>query len=291
MKKSLLNNLLYINEHLTCNNYMTDIGIGWIYDELAPGEQLMYEFTQNNHLLFFIEGSCELTCNQFINREFKAGEIVLIPRMSAIAGKVVSNLVFVDMAFMVPLSGCDKLGLQAFNSLCEQITYDFKPLEIRYPLSEFLDLLIYCLRNGINCTHFHELKHKEVFFYFRGFYTKEELAELFYPLVAKSLDFKQFIYAKASECTSLAQLVELSGMSERSFYRKFVHEFNITPREWMQKQICQQIIQSITNPEIRINDIIDRFDFASPASFNRFCKRHFKLTPTQLFAKYRSTRE
>lgn len=292
MKNSLLqHDLLYIGEHLTCNHYMADIGTGWIYQELDSGEQIMYESARNNHLLFFLEGSCMLTCNQFVNREFKAGEIVLLPRMAAIAGKVISPLKFVDMAFTVPLSGCDKLTLQTYRPLCEQLTYDFQPIEIRYPLSAFLDLLVYCFRNGMNCAHLHELKHREVFFYFRGFYTKEEVATLFYPIIAKSFDFREFVYDNAPKCTSLAQLIEMSNMSQRSFHRKFTAEFNVAPRDWMMKQICQRIIHDLTQPNITIKDIIDRFDFASAASFNRFCQRYFQLTPKQLLTKYQTTSE
>lgn len=39
MKKELqLHDLLYVNEHLTCYHYMSEIGTGFIYDELKAGE-------------------------------------------------------------------------------------------------------------------------------------------------------------------------------------------------------------------------------------------------------------
>lgn len=289
MKNSLLqHNLLYIDEHLTCNHYMVDIGTGWRYQELDIGEQIMYDSARYNHLLFFLEGRCSLTCNQFANREFTAGEMVVVPRMAAITGKVIASLKFMDMVFAVPKSGCDKLALQSLGPLCEQLMYDFQPIEIRYPLSAFLDLLVYCLQNGMNCAHLHDLKHQEVFFYFRGFYTKEEVATLFYPIIARSFDFREFVYENAPKCTSLHQLIEMSNMSQRSFYRKFTSEFNIAPREWMLKQLCQRIIYELTQPDVTINDLINRFDFASAASFNRFCQRHFQLTPMQLLTKYRT---
>lgn len=287
MKNSLLrNDLLYIGEHLTCNHYMADIGTGWLYREIDADEQIMYQSLQNNHLVFFMEGNSVLSCNQFVNRTFQAGEMILLPRMASISGKASTPLKFVDMAFAAPMSGCDKLILQNLYELCEQLTYDFQPVKIRYPLSAFLDLLVYCLKNGMNCAHLHELKHKEVFFYFRGFYTKEEIATLFYPIIAKSFDFRGFVYENAPKCTSLAQLIEMSNMSQRTFYRKFTREFNVSPQKWMLQQICQRIIHEATQPDVSIADIIERLDFASPASFAQFCQRHFQLTPTQLLAKY-----
>lgn len=39
MKNELqFHDLLYVNEHRTCYHYMTEIGTGFIYDELKAGE-------------------------------------------------------------------------------------------------------------------------------------------------------------------------------------------------------------------------------------------------------------
>lgn len=76
--------------------------------------------------------------------------------------------------------------LQSYYDLCNDIHYDFTPLEIRHPLNEFIDLLVFCLKSGMNCAHLHEIKHKEFFLYLRGFYTKEEIVQLFFPIMGKN---------------------------------------------------------------------------------------------------------
>ena len=290
MKNSLLlHDLLYIGEHLTCNHYVADVGIGFIYREIAAGEKIIQEFVQNNHLLFILEGDCIFTCNDFIDRKFHSGEMVLIPRMATFWGRSVSTLKFVDMAFTAPISGCDKLVLKNYYPVCETIQYDFQPIGIRYPLTGFLELLIYSLKNGMSCAHFHEIKHKEVFFYLRGFYTKEEIATLFYPIITESFNpnFKEFVYQNAQKVSSLAELIELSNMTTRTFQRRFKAEFKESAQKWMLKQLCQRIVYELTQPNVTVKDVISKFGFSSPGNFNRFCKMNFHCSPSELLAKSR----
>ena len=89
MKNELqFHDLLYVNEHRTCYHYMTEIGTGFIYDELKAGEGFRLSNLHRNHLLLFLDGSCTLSYNQFINRHFKAGEMVLIPGAAEFQGTV-----------------------------------------------------------------------------------------------------------------------------------------------------------------------------------------------------------
>ena len=172
----LLHDLLYIGEHQTCNHYRADVGSGFIYEELEAGETERLDTVRRNHLLILLEGRCSLDCNQFSGRDFSAGEMILVPRSAAFSGRTLTRVRLLDMAFEKPESGCDRLVLQSYHTLCRQLRYDFRPTEIRYPLTAFFDLLVFCLKNGMSCAHLHEMKHRELFFYLRGFYSKEEIA-------------------------------------------------------------------------------------------------------------------
>ena len=99
-----LHELLYTGEHYTCNNYLSDIGIGFVYKEFDEGSQLHRNcFMQYNHLIFIIEGNCTVSCNLFTGRHFKSGEMVLIPRSSAFRSQADSPMKIIDMAFEVPI--------------------------------------------------------------------------------------------------------------------------------------------------------------------------------------------
>lgn len=287
-----LHELLYTGEHYTCNNYLSDIGIGFVYKEFDEGSQLHRNcFMQYNHLIFIIEGNCTVSCNQFTGRHFKSGEMVLIPRSSAFRGQADSPMKIIDMAFEVPINGCDRLILHNYFPLCQNMKYDFVPLEIRYPLSAYIDLLAYCLQSGINCVHFHEIKHKELFFYLRCFYTKEEVASLFYPIIGNSINFRNLVYDLLPKASSVDAMVALSGMSRNAFLRKFKEEFHETAYKWLMHQICQRIIGDIADTELSIKEIMMKYDFYSHSNFNRFCKENFGCSPTRLVETYRKIRQ
>lgn len=284
----LLHDLTYIGEHLTCNHYMADVGTGFIYEELPQGASLTQSPVQHNHLLIFLEGECTLSCNQFLDRKFSGNQMILIPRMADFKGCVERELKMLDMAFDAPMSGCDKLVLQAYHPLCMQINYDFRAIEVRYPLTAFVDLLVYCLKNGMSCAHLHEMKHKELFFYLRGFYKKEEVAELFYAIIGRSFDFRSFVLENYRKTNSLQELIALSNMSARSFMRKFKDEFGITAHRWLAQQTCSQIIHALAEPEVSLKKIMDDFGFESSSNFNRFCRLYFQCTPSELVKRHRT---
>ena len=282
-----MHDLLYIEEHQTCNHYRADIGTGFMYQELNANDQINQDRTRYNHLLLCLRGTCVLSYNQYCNRNFKAGEMVLIPRGSSFWGHITTPLCLLDMIFEAPVSGCDRLVLQNYQPLCSQIHYDFQPIEIRHPLDDFCNLLIFCLKNGMSCAHLHEMKHRELFFYLRGFYRKEEIALLFYPIISHSFDFRMFIYENCRDVTSVKELIARAGMSRSTFLRRFKTEFGESAHHWMQKQICQRIVLELTDPRVTIKDIMNKFGFDTPSNFSRFCRNSFQCTPSELIRKYR----
>lgn len=84
--KPIRSELLYIEEHLSCQNYMTTIETGFKYLEFDKNTEFEEDNTSKNYLLFFLKGGFTITCNQFHNRPFHAGEMILIPRSSRLKG-------------------------------------------------------------------------------------------------------------------------------------------------------------------------------------------------------------
>lgn len=287
----LRHDLLYVNEHLTCHHYRADVGTGFVYRELACGESLTRENMQCHHLLMFLKGRCTISCDRFLDRTFKGGEMILIPRGSAYGIRSQSELLFLDMRFETLVSGCDKLALQHYRNSCPEVVYDFRPLEIRYPLSAYADLLVYCLQNGMSCAHLHEMKHRELFLYLRGFYTREEVVALFRPLLDGSSDFRSLVYELLPGANSVAEMAELAGMTYEAFERRFRREFGMTAYKWLLKQICRRIVGDLADPGMTIKEAALRAGFESSDRFCHFCKRHLGATPQQLIEKYRTERK
>ena len=288
MENQLLqHDLLYIEEHLTCNHYRADVGVGFVCKALKQGEEFSGTHIPVHQLLIFLEGNCEIDYGRFISRPFTDKQMILLPRYSSYTGHVTEDLRMVIMLFEVPIGGCDKLMLHAYDKFRTAIRYDFQPTPIRYPLHAFFDLLVYCLRNGMSCAHLHEMKHKELFMLLRGFYTKMEIASLFYEIIGQSFDFRKFIYKNHANVGTLNELISLSNMSRTAFMKKFREEFNETAYQWMLKQISVRIIRYLADPHVTIKEIMDKFGFTSYSNFNRFCKSHYNCTPRELSGRFR----
>lgn len=283
----VLKDLLYIGEHLTCNHYRAEVGAGFIYREIKKGERLGSEQTPSNQLLVILEGACTIDYEHYPQRVLKAGEMVLVRHSSEFVMQVTEDLKLLTMAFVIPLSVCDKLVLESYYGIVDTIKYDFRPTPIRHPLNLFFDQLVYYLRNGMSCAHLHELKHKELFLCLRGFYKKEEIAYLFCEIIERSLDFRRFIYDNHQRVKSVEELVQLSNMSKSAFSRKFKQEFDMTPHDWLLKRKCEQIVWYAANPEVTIDQLCDRFGYSSKESFNNFCQSQFGCTPKRLIERSR----
>ena len=173
-KKSSLNNLLYIQEHRSCRNYLEKVENGFKYIEFSHEEVILEKEISWNYLLFVLEGECIINCNQFRERLFQANCMVLLPKTAMVEIKVIAGTRLLSLSFDVPLNVCDKFILQSLTGLCRKLDYNFQSLAIRYPLPPYLEIVTYCLTNKMDCGHFHTLLQQELFFLLRGFYLKEE---------------------------------------------------------------------------------------------------------------------
>lgn len=283
--------LLYIDEHLSCQNYMTSIDRGFKYLELTENCEFNEEHTSKNYLLFFLKGEFILHYGQFHNRIFHAGNMVLIPRSSHLKITPQTDSLLLSMFFDTPEGNCDKQVLQSLSEICKKIEYNFESVVIRYPLTAYLEILTYCLKNKMNCLHLHHLMQQEFFFLLRGFYTKQEIAILFYPIIGKEIDFKDFVLRNYTKVNSIEQLISLSNMGRSSFFTKFNKVFGMTAKQWILKQKDQQILERIMESRVCIKDIVEEFGFDSPINFTRYCKQHFGDTPKRLIARYQADKE
>ena len=65
-----------------------------------------------------------------------------------------------------------------------------RPLKMHDRMKKFMDLLACYIGDGVNCIHFHKLKLRELFWLFRFYHPKMELASFFYTVISDDHDFK-----------------------------------------------------------------------------------------------------
>lgn len=276
------NELLYIEEHVSCQSYTATTNTGFKYIDFGEETEFGIEDTNKNHLLFFLEGDFTINCNQFHNRIFRAGDMILIPRSAYFKGIAKGKARVLFMFFDNSEWYCDRLTVQSLSTLCNNKEYTFEPVKIRYPLTSCIELLTYCIRNKMNSSHLYDLMQQEFFLLLQEFYKKQEIAMLFYPLIGKEIDFKDFVMRNYAKVSNIEQLISLSNMGRSRFFTKFNEIFGMTAKQWMLKQKNRQILKKMAEPCIYIKDVAEELGFDSQAYFSRYCKHHFGCTPSQL---------
>lgn len=279
---TILDNTSHQNEERLGYKYMTDFTTGFHYIELPKSAYEESRILEQNAIVFMIDGSCSFSYDQYVNRIFFAGEMIFFPKSAIVTGLVLENSKFLYMTFDMPLDIYDRQYIQQQWEIASVISYDFTPLKMNYTIGVFVNSWVYLMKNGGCCPELHELKHKEIFIILRLFYTKEQLAEFFYPIIGKCFDFRNFVLDNYANCNRLNELIELSNMCPNAFMKKFKNEFGVTAYQWMLKQMCQKIIHKASQPRATIKEIMIEIGVDSPTHFNRICKRHFDKTPKEL---------
>lgn len=177
---------------------------------------------------------------------------------------------------------CDKFTFQSLVPIQELLKYEFEPLDIRNPLDDFLVLMETYLEDGFEVKNLFKEKLKELFILFRAYYSKEELAMFFYPLVAKSVDFKVAALTNFSYNLNLEEWAEACHYNKRAFQRYFREIFGVAPEQWVAMEKAKQIRYYLSVTGIGLKEIAERLCFDSAVHLNKFCKTWFGMSPTDL---------
>ena len=278
----MLNDLLYVEEHISCVHYVSDYRCTFKYLECKEGEISHIKDDTFNRMVFIVEGEIKISCGNYKNRVFEGDNIILLPKGSKSEISIIKDSNILIFTFDTPSNICDKFHIKSYWNLCRNIEYDFNPVKIRPPMKSFIDSMSYYLGNKINCEHFFEIKNKEIFLVLRWFYPREELALLLYPIIGQFLDFRAVVLENHSKIENVSDLVALTGMSRTNFDSTFKDEFGMPAHKWMLKQLAKRVLHSMTEPGATVGKVTKKLGFNSATHFTRFCKQQFGCTPTEL---------
>lgn len=276
--------LFYTNEHTSCYNYMKEEDATFRYMELRNGVKINKKEIEKSALVFVLTGRISFSCNQFLNREIKAGEIGLLPVGCSVQGAALEDSSLVVCVFYLETNLCNRYSMKMLASYSKEIVYDFHLLTFAGEVGPFMDLLVAYLRDGINCSHLQEWKKNELFLLFRAYYSKEELAQFFCPIIGENLNFRDLILKNASSVNNVEDLAKRLNYSVSSFKRHFVKHFGVSPYQWQQGQKASRIYQEIKLSDKSFMELSMEFGFSSQQHFSRFCKEQFGTTAKMLRA-------
>ncbi|MDR1781042.1 MAG: helix-turn-helix domain-containing protein [Tannerella sp.] len=274
----------YKNEHLNCINYKSDDSYGFKYLKVSEGSSVDFS-DKYNYLVFLLKGNMHFHTAEVADRKLSGGEILLLPKGSVYSHEVRQDSELVYFSFSMLASVCDKLYIQQTLSSKETIE-PMSIVPIRFPMDNFLNTIVFYLNEGLNCEHLHQLKEKEMFLLFRGFYMKKELTKLFHEIAGES-DFRSIIMQNYLKVRNVGELASLANMGRTTFDCKFKSVFGTSARQWMLSQLAKHVKMKAMDPDVTISDLMAEFHFNSATHFNWFCRKQFKCTPLELIHSVR----
>ena len=81
-------NLLYVDEHVSCSHYLTDIKSGFSLKHIEEAVDIASERLTSNYIIFVLEGSVSIACNENTLQSMTKGEMILLSKSSHVYGKV-----------------------------------------------------------------------------------------------------------------------------------------------------------------------------------------------------------
>ena len=249
--------------------------------EVKKGDEIRIHCLPLNYIIFILDGSLEISCNEFENHCFCSGEMLFMLRSSSVHLKVLKKTNMYVFYFESFISTSDRHLFKAYLPDVEKIIYNFKPVLIPEAIESFLRQTLYLQKLKIDSMHFNSLKHSEFFLLLRHFCPREELVMFLSPLIGRSLSFRAKVLEKYPQLKSgrVPELAGLVGMGRKNFDKCFREEFGVSPAKWMQQEKAKHLRLFLTEPGVTISEAMDKFHFNSPSHFNRFCHKYFKTTP------------
>lgn len=281
--KHCIMDLFYAEEHRNCYNYSSPQMSVFKSFSVDATNETGFENIDRSVLVFILSGKICVTCGSFHERIIETGHFVLFPKNTCIYGRALEKSEIISCAFIHNIKFCNKYSLENLaNEVLNETEYDFYQLPIRKRLHDFLVLLSDCLNDGLGCSHFHNWKVQELFVLLRAYYSKEELAQFFYPILGQDIDFKDFILTNYTTIFDITEFAQKANMTPATFNRRFKNAFHQPAYKWLTARKAERVLRDIKISSMSFDEIATQHGFSSAAYLATFCKQHFEKSPSEL---------
>lgn len=251
--------------------------------EIPEGHTVERRFLNTTFLVILLQGDIEIRYE--IDKYFtpQLGYMFLLPKNKQITTFARKATTLLLCSFTNDLKLCSCFSIQQLSHFISESTcqnpYCLK-LDIR--LQSFFSLLVDCLKEGLGCIHYHQIKRDELFLYLRAGYTKEELALFFYPVLGQNLEFKDFVLMNSRKIFDVKNFALQANMSLSTFNRRFKETFNETAKNWLLLRKQEFVKRDVALSNLSFSEIAEKYKFSSTSYLDTFCKKYFGKTPKEI---------
>ena len=274
--------LLNKEEHLGC--YVYDNHKNPIISYMNIDKKEVTLNFSSHQIVFLLEGKLKYSYSKMLDRNFETSTFILFPAGYNITIKAekTSKLLLVNIHSKVNF--CNHFPLELLYKLNQNIPNNTHncALKINEIIANYVDLLVQTNEDGLKCTYFHELKQRELLFYLRAYYHKEDLLAFFAPILNSDISFSEQIYQNIDNVKSIEEFAKLTNYSIPGFKKRFMKVFGMPPYQWLAQERAKKIYHEIHCTNKSFKKLSIDFNFSSPAHFNKFCKKIFGVSPSTL---------
>jgi AraC-like DNA-binding protein len=251
------------------------------YFEKETGDKFLFK-KEHSYFFFLIKGKVKYSFEKQVGKTLDAGTFLLIPQECdcVIEAEEHSEIVMLKMHHKINF--CDHFPLEILHELNKDIEpteNSLHVLKVNEVISDWLKNVVKTTVGGLKCTYFQELKQKEMLFYLRAYYSKEDLHAFFSPILNSDVRFSNLIYKSYQTVENINELAELTSYSLSGIKKKFMRIFGCSPAMWIEREKAKKIYHEINCTLKPFKEIANEYNFSSATHFDRFCKRMYNMSP------------
>ncbi len=225
--------LLYLNEHVACENYIHNFQSGFFLNQYETGEEFQMKYASEFAVIFMMKGRLKVTSTAKETATIKSNEMCSLAPYNNYKIEVLRDTKFIVCIFEKPKILCDQFSISKLAQYYTSKKKNIRVLRMVNPVRDFIKNMEFYLVNKMYCRHLHDLKESEWLFLMRGFYKKEDAANFLAPVIESLNTFKNIVKSNVLKVETVGELAEICNMSTKTFTRRFQKEFDQTPKQWM----------------------------------------------------------
>lgn len=275
--------ILCRQDHASCNYHITFQESVFSVYTLRKNKVFQRKALNVSLLIFVLHGSMDITVGGCDKSRIDAGHFFLITRGNSLDGCVLEDTDLITCLLSNDLRVCERFSFQQLAAyLPDGFAYRFSGIAFTQRISDYLQMLVNDLRDGLDCVLFHRLKREELLFYLRIEFTLEELAAFFAPLIGRNMDFRELVMINYPLVRNIKELAERTNLSLSTFNRRFKETFKMSPQAWMTERKVDEVLKDILLAPMTFVEIAEKYHFSSTSYLISFCRKHFGNTPAYL---------
>ena len=279
--------LLNINEHLNCFNYDHSERPQIEIVRHVEGETM--ELTVNtNKIIFFLKGRVKYLFYNYPECSVDNGEMLFLPMGYNCTYITESDVEILILRLYTPIKLCESYFVERlFDSETPSMSIEEQPktlkmLKINQRMQYFIAGLTDCVRDGIKCMHYFDMKIREFFLMLRAYYSKDELRQFLALILSRDTAFSEYVRNNRNKYPTVIALAESMHLTQKQFAKRFKVVFGRAPYGWMKEGRMMTIHHEIVATKKPFKQIAIESGFSSTAQFAKFCKKELGKTPLEL---------